>query len=85
MIIVDMELKSAVSSSRDRNLGRIEISNIGQDDRGSYADYRVRLYARNHGRCIREVEIIGWPKKAQPAWRLIQEAMRRLSMADDEA
>lgn len=81
MIVVDVQLKSAVSESRDANLCRLEIVNDVHktlDSGGSRGDYDVRLYARNNGRLIREGRVENWPRNARPAWRLIQAAWEAL-------
>lgn len=77
MIVVEANLLSAIHSSRDANLCRVEIANDGTGtiSRGNYA---VRLYARSNGRLIRTTRVENWPRNAKPAWRLIQAAMEAL-------
>lgn len=78
MIVVEANLLSAVSDSRDCNLCRVEIANVRTSKTGSRADYRVRLYARGGGRLIRTAFVENWPRNAKPAWRLIQAALEAL-------
>lgn len=77
MIEVTMELRSAVSSSRDRNLCRLEIANDGTGT-ATRGNYNVRLYARNNGRLIRTARVESWPRNARPAWCLLAAAMEAL-------
>lgn len=72
-----MDLKSAIHSSRDANLCRIEIANDGTGT-ASRANYDVRLYARNDGRLVRTARVENWPRNAKPAWRLLQAGMEAL-------
>lgn len=74
MIVADVNLVSAISSSRDENLCRVEIANDGTGT-GSRGNYEVRLYARGNGRLIRKARVENWVRNAHPAWRLLQAAM----------
>lgn len=76
MIVVEADLASAINASRDENLCRVEIVNVGGTL--SRGDYEVRLFARNNGRLIRTARVENWPRNAKPAWRLIQAAMKAL-------
>jgi hypothetical protein len=78
MIVVDMELHSALSSSNDANLCRVEIANDGTGG-SSRGNYNVRLFARNNGRLIRSARVENWPRNSLPAWRLLAAAMEALS------
>jgi len=80
MIVVDMSLRSAIHSSRDTNLCRLEVVNDGTGT-GSRGNYDVRLYARNNGRLIRSGRVEDWPRNARPAWRLLAAAMTALERA----
>lgn len=80
MIVVDMQLRSAISSARDANLCRVEIANTGEK-RGARHDYVVRLYARNDGRLIRTAHVRDWPRDRHPAWRLLGAALDALEAA----
>jgi hypothetical protein len=78
MIVVQADLISAISSSRDDTLCRIEIVNDGPGT-PSRCNYVVRLYSRGRsGRLIRTARVENWPRNAKPAWRLIQAAMEAL-------
>ncbi len=78
MIVVHMELKSAISSSRDERLCTVTITNDGTSDSRSRGHYDVELYARNNGRLIRRARVENWPRNAKPAWRLLAAAMEAL-------
>jgi hypothetical protein len=76
MIVVEAELRSAISSDRDCNLCRVHIINgTGTLTRGNYD---VVLFGRKPGRVIRTARVENWPRAAEPAWRLIQAAMESL-------
>lgn len=79
MIIVEADLRSAISEDRDENLCRVEIFNDGTA-RGARGNYGVRLFARNNGRLIRTARVENWPRNAKPAWRLIQAAFEALGV-----
>lgn len=72
-----MELRSAIDSSRDESLCRVEVANDGTGTR-SRGNYDVRPYARNNGRLIRVARVESWPRNALPAWRLLAAAMAAL-------
>jgi hypothetical protein len=78
MIVVPMELKSAISASRSRSLGRLEIGNDGTGT-ATRGNYEVRLYSSgDRPRLIRTARVENFPRQAVPAWRLIQKAMEAL-------
>lgn len=77
MIVAEVNLVSAISSSRDENLCRVEVVNDGTGT-SSRGNYEVRLYARGNGRLIRRARVDGWARNAHPAWRLFQAAMNAL-------
>lgn len=75
MIIVEANLQSAISATRDANLCRVEIINDGTGTLGR-GNYDVRLYSRGDTpRLVRTARVEGYPRNAKPAWRLIQAAM----------
>jgi hypothetical protein len=80
MIVVEMTLYSAIDSSRDANLCRLEVVNDGTGT-GARGNYDVRLYARNNGRLVRSARVENWPRNARPAWRLLAAAMTALEVA----
>jgi hypothetical protein len=77
VIIVQAQLESAISSSRDELLCEVHIANDGTGS-GSRGNYDVELYSRGGGRLVRRGRVENWPRNAKPAWRLIQAAMESL-------
>lgn len=78
MIVVEARLHSAISSSRDATLCRVEIANDGTGT-SSRGNYNVRLYSRGwRARLIRTARVENYPRNAVPAWRLIAAAMAAL-------
>lgn len=73
MIVVSVDLKSAIHSSRDRPLGRLDVANVGGTN--TRGDYEVRVYDRA-GRFVRKTEIKNWPRLQKSALRLIAKAFR---------
>lgn len=73
MIVVEARLLSAVDSSRDRMLCRVEIANDGTGT-ATRANYDVRLYG-SHGRRIRTARVDDYARGRWPAWCLVQLAM----------
>lgn len=79
MIVVEATLRSAISSSRDETLCRVEIANDGTRGGAARGTYEVRLYSRGENpRLIKTARVENWPRRARPAWRLIQAAMEAL-------
>ena len=77
MIVVEMQLCSAISSSRDRQLCKVKIVNDGTSTKASRGNYDVTLYGCD-GRRIRTARVENYPRNAKPAWRLLQAAMEAL-------
>jgi hypothetical protein len=71
MIVVNVELKSAIHSSRDRMLGRVEIANVGGGR--TRGDYEVRVYDRG-GRHFKTASVKNWPRLQKSALRLVARA-----------
>ena len=65
MIIVTVELRSAISRSRDKVLGRLTIANDGTGD-ASRGHYAATLEGRG-GRVIGSCVIKDFPRKRLPA------------------
>lgn len=80
MIIVNVNLKSAISSTRDTSLAVVHITNDGTGNQ-TRRNYTVELFSRgDNPRLIRKRKIENWPAKAKPAWRLIAEAFKQLEL-----
>lgn len=79
MIVVRVELKSAISSSRDAEIARVLISNIGGTD--EHGDYRcVSLRGRSRGeldklRVNRVGNVRGHPRKREHVLNLVAKAL----------
>ena len=81
MIVVTAELLSAITPDNDAHLCSVEICNDGGMERDTRADYDVTLYDRG-GRRLRTARVENWPRKARPAWRLVQAAFAALEDPD---
>lgn len=60
MIVANIELVSAVSKSRDKHQGRIEIGNIGGT--AVKGNYRYRIFGKR-GQLLHEGVLNGFPRK----------------------
>jgi hypothetical protein len=77
MIVVEANLFSARTGSEEL-LCQVVIANKTKVN-GPLGDYSVKLYSRgDNPRLIRTAEVKNWPRKAKPAWRLIQAAFEAL-------
>jgi len=79
MIVVHVELDSAIHSSRDRELARVLISNEGGTD--TLGDYKcVALRGRSKaqldkGTAQRQAMVMGHPRKAEHVLNLVAKAL----------
>jgi hypothetical protein len=80
MIIVSVQLVSAIHPSRSRELARMEICNVGGDT--DIGDYEVKTL---RGRCKEQLDrrsvtrhgkITGYPRLAIHVWHLVSEALK---------
>lgn len=79
MIVVEMDLASALDRSRDRKLGRVEICNRGRGSKPGLFNYGVRLFsAGDKPRKVREAAIYDWPRERRTAATLIAVAFDAL-------
>lgn len=82
MIVVTVALKSAIHPSRDKELARMEIANIGGTD--TKGDYSVRtLRGRSQEDLDKRVVnrdgvVIGYPRLAIHVWHLVHDALKAL-------
>ena len=74
MIVITVELKSAISRTRDRVLGVLTIANDGTGG-ATTGNYRATL-AGVRGRVIDTCVVRGFPRKKLLAWDLIYRALR---------
>ena len=90
MIVIDIRLQSAISHTRDRNLGTLIIDNIGGTD--ARGDYRVRMFKstgvvrKQAGELLatkptRVGYVRGHRRKAEPVQNLVAKALKELGYA----
>lgn len=71
MIVVNMDLLSAISATRNARLGTIEISNCGDHPKPTtHGNYRYAVKGKK-GQTLRAGMIINWPRQAQPPLALL--------------
>lgn len=90
MIVVRVELASAISRSRDTDLGTMIIDNVGCSDDGKLGDYRVRMYRKGAiesaagcaramlaagAKPTREGSVTGHKRLAEPVQNLVAKAL----------
>jgi hypothetical protein len=75
MIVVNVELKSAIHPSRDTMLGRVEIANDGTGSR-TVGNYDVRVYDRR-GRLTKKTRVENWRRLDKSALRLIAKCIAK--------
>jgi hypothetical protein len=75
VIVVSVELKSAIHPSRDTMLGRVEIVNDGTGSR-TVGNYDVRVYDRS-GRLTKTTRVENWRRLDKSALRLIAKAIAK--------
>lgn len=92
MIVVRVELASAISRSRDTDLGTLIIDNIGCRANGRVGDYRVRMYRKGAieraGGCARamlanakptrDATVLGHRRLAEPVHNLVCKALNAM-------
>ncbi len=83
MIVVSVQLVSAIHPSRSKELARMEICNVGGDD--ETGDYDVRtLRGRDKEQLdrrsiTRQGKVTGYPRLAIHVWHLVSEALKAVS------
>lgn len=89
MIVVRVELASAISRSRDCDLGTMIIDNVGCSADGKVGDYRARIYPKGalakHGGDPRQLvtfakphrvgSVTGHKRLAEPVHNLVAKAL----------
>lgn len=81
MIVVEIQLWSALTGER-KVIGRTAIDNVGVNEDGKRADYRVRVGRRDKlemhevlGSPIREGRVKNFPRVSYNVWRLVIRAL----------
>jgi hypothetical protein len=77
MIIVDMQLQSAISPDRDRTLGRVLIINDGEPTDARLHNYRVEAIS-TVGRVFRRGNVRDWPRDSRSPLQLLTAALKAL-------
>ena len=72
MIRVNVDLKSAISHTRDRALGGLVISNIGKnEDNHRLCDYKGEMLSMKSNRICKTVVVENYASEAYSIWRLV--------------
>ena len=83
MIVVSVQLVSAIHPSRSKELARMTISNVGGDE--THGDYDVKTYRGRSKEALdnrivnRSGSVHNYPRLALHVWHLVYEAMRALN------
>ncbi len=72
MIVVSVDLLSAIHPSRSRNLAKIHISNIGGSQ--TRGDYAVQTYGAK-GRPAKKGVVHGYPRESVAVLNLVRQAI----------
>lgn len=82
MIVVSVQLISAIHPSRSKELARMTISNVGGDE--THGDYEIKTYRGRSKEALdkrivnRSGKVTNYPRLALHVWHLIYEAMKAL-------
>ena len=72
MIRVNVDLKSAISHTRDRALGSLVISNIGKhEDNHRLCDYKGEMLSMKSNKICKTVVVENYASEAYSIWRLV--------------
>jgi hypothetical protein len=74
VIVVEMNLQSALSNSRDRHLGSIRISNDGKPTNMTRHNYDVEVLGVK-GQTIRRGRLENWPRDSKSPMQLLGAAL----------
>lgn len=81
MILIKIELISAVSASRSRELGRMYISNDGTLLSAERGNYEVRLMRKGTTDVVQKAtRVEDYPKKSAVIWSLVARALKNLGI-----
>jgi hypothetical protein len=80
MIVIDVNLISAVSRTRDCKLGTMVICNVATSQCGNYGDYKVDVYKKGtkdfrEAKPFRSGRVFNHPRKREPIWKLLAKAL----------
>lgn len=92
MIVVRVELASAISCSRDTDLGTVIIDNVGCSANGRIGNYRIRAYRKGQleqfggdprrmvavGKHHRIGTVLGHRRLAEPVHNLVAKALAQM-------
>jgi hypothetical protein len=73
VIVVSVQLKSAIHPSRDATLGRVEIANDGTGDKDT-GNYDIRVYGKR-GQLMTTARVEKFPRRAKHGLRLLTRAL----------
>jgi len=83
VIVVKIELVSAIHPSRSRELGRMYIANEGTSTDPNISDYTVGVCRKGEtkapwdgGRMTRTGEVKAYPRLSYNVWRLVMRALK---------
>ena len=84
MIVIRVELDSAIHPSRDIELARMEIANEGTHPKKTHGNYIARTL-RGRGkvgldqrRTQRHTEVKDFPREAEHVWNLVARALKQM-------
>lgn len=81
MIVVSVQLDSAISATRDKELARVHISNVSVNEAGTLADYAVEsMRGRDKAtldKCIvqRRGRVVDHPRQREHVLNLVAKAL----------
>jgi hypothetical protein len=77
MIVINMQLKSAISESRNAVLGTLIIVNDGSSTNPNRGNYHVQMRGKT-GRVIRSGEVKDHSRKSLPVGTLVRKALEAM-------
>jgi hypothetical protein len=77
MIVIPIQLKSAISSTRDATLGTLVIINDGTSINPNRGNYTVQMRSKVN-RIIREAKVKDHPRKSLPVGTLVRKALEAM-------
>lgn len=80
MILIKIELMSAVDEKRNREIGRMVICNDGTGHE-MRSDYIVQLMRRGtRDKVLKTAEVKDYPRLSIPVWHLVARALKNLGI-----
>ena len=74
MIVIPIQLKSAISSTRDATLGTLVIVNDGKSTDPNRGNYHVQMRSKT-GKVIRSADVKDHARKSLPVGTLVRKAL----------